>query len=302
MKNKESRRLRMIVGITALVLSLNGSVGAQTFNIAVGGTGAAGAPGSNASHLSVWARTKPISGSWAYLVQSEVYVDTVTLGGVPDQPNRCGMLSPQLHRRQREQDRGGGLQLVSVPPPLPCQTNCGGSPILIPLGKSPEIKVSDVEHGVVFDIDGDGVVENVSWPECNAGFLAIDLNNNGIIDNGKELFGDADGSPNGFEKLLMLLGDISKVPIAKDLPIGAHGLDASFPLFSKLLVWHDGNRDGYSQANEIEPASNYLTKISLNYKFVWKKDPNGNTFKFQGWIEVPSGGRRPIYDVYFVTQ
>ena len=48
------------------------------------------------------------------------------------------------------------------------------------------------EDGVLFDLDGDGKLEQVAWTRANAGiaFLAIDKNENGMIDNGTELVGN----------------------------------------------------------------------------------------------------------------
>ncbi len=45
------------------------------------------------------------------------------------------------------------------------------------------------DQGVLFDIDGDGVLERVGWVGPDDGFLAVDANNNGRIDGVSELFG-----------------------------------------------------------------------------------------------------------------
>ena len=44
---------------------------------------------------------------------------------------------------------------------------------------------------MTFDIDGDGDVEQVSWtePGADVAFLALDVDQNGKITSGKELFG-----------------------------------------------------------------------------------------------------------------
>ena len=46
------------------------------------------------------------------------------------------------------------------------------------------------ENGVHFDLDGDILKEKTTWISKKDGFLSIDLNDNGKIDNGAELFGD----------------------------------------------------------------------------------------------------------------
>lgn len=50
-----------------------------------------------------------------------------------------------------------------------------------------------------FDLDSDGNFEEVPIPTAGRGFLAIDLNGDGIVTNGLELFGPATG--NGFREL-----------------------------------------------------------------------------------------------------
>lgn len=51
----------------------------------------------------------------------------------------------------------------------------------------------------VFDIDSDGTDENLPLLMPGRGFLALDQNNDGMINNGQELFGPNTG--NGFEEL-----------------------------------------------------------------------------------------------------
>lgn len=78
-----------------------------------------------------------------------------------------------------------------------------------------------------FDIDSDGKADRISFPKSGSGFLALDRNGDGKIDNGSELFGAASG--NGF----------------KDLAAHDHDrngfIDANDSIFSKLkLLIKDG--------------------------------------------------------------
>ncbi len=70
-------------------------------------------------------------------------------------------------------------------------------PLVIDLGLS-GIELTSVENGVHFDLDKNGFAEKTAWIGEEDGFLAYDRNNNGIIDNGGELFSDqvvmSDGS------------------------------------------------------------------------------------------------------------
>ncbi|MES2935222.1 MAG: hypothetical protein V4805_17240 [Pseudomonadota bacterium] len=74
-----------------------------------------------------------------------------------------------------------------------------------------------------FDLDADGKAEDVPLLAGNSGFLALDLNGNDKIDNGRELFGA--GSGNGFADLAQYDSD------------GNGWIDESDPIFQQLKVW-----------------------------------------------------------------
>ena len=74
------------------------------------------------------------------------------------------------------------------------------------------IKGTNLDYKINFDLDNNGFKEATSWISENDALLAIDRNNNGIIDNGSELFGNKTksntariytnpNSKNGFEAL-----------------------------------------------------------------------------------------------------
>lgn len=50
-----------------------------------------------------------------------------------------------------------------------------------------------------FDLDADGTRENISMPSAGRGFLALDSNGDGMVNDGSELFGPTTG--NGFAEL-----------------------------------------------------------------------------------------------------
>ena len=75
-----------------------------------------------------------------------------------------------------------------------------------------------------FDIDSDGKKDQISLLKNGNGFLALDKNNNGTIDNGNELFGTKSGD--GF-------ADLSKYDDDKN-----GWIDANDKIFDKLRIWH----------------------------------------------------------------
>ena len=44
--------------------------------------------------------------------------------------------------------------------------------------------------GVYFDLDADGTKEKTAWVKASDGFMVKDRDGNGVIDSGKELYGD----------------------------------------------------------------------------------------------------------------
>jgi len=74
-----------------------------------------------------------------------------------------------------------------------------------------------------FDLDNDGAAEEISFAASGSGFLSFDKNNDGIINNGSELFGP--GTGNGFDELA-----------AYDMD-GNGWIDENDDVFSKLSVW-----------------------------------------------------------------
>lgn len=192
-------------------------------------------------------------------------------------------------------------------------SNCPGSPIVIATGKSLNYSLTRPKQGVLFDLDGDGVLEQISWTKENSevAFLALDRNGNGVIDNGTELFGDhtLPGVANGFAALHSLGG------------VNDDGMiDANDPLFASLLLWTDRNHNGISEPDELAPASNTLEAIGLGYTITTKTDSAGNLYRLEGWArraedgktgkDKPSGNSWQtrqtrefrIYDVYLVNQ
>lgn len=95
-------------------------------------------------------------------------------------------------------------------------------PLVINLrGKLP--KTTDSEK-IEFDIDSDGKADRIASLESGNGFLALDKNKNGKIDNGGELFGTASG--NGFADLAKYDEDSNGV------------IDENDSVFKDLKIWH----------------------------------------------------------------
>jgi hypothetical protein len=87
-----------------------------------------------------------------------------------------------------------------------------------------------------FDLNGDGEVEQIHHLKVGSGFLALDLNGDGIINDGSELFGPSTGD--GFGELA-----------AHDLDSNGW-IDEADEVFQKLRLWNgDSQQLTLAQAN-----------------------------------------------------
>lgn len=123
-------------------------------------------------------------------------------------------------------------------------------PLIINLD-SDVTSVSDVKFR--FDLDGDGEEEDVSFAGEGSGFLALDLNGNGVIDDGSELFGTKSGD--GFSDLAAYDED------------GNSWIDENDAVYEKLRVWvkdADGG-DRLLTLKEANVGAIYLGSVSTEF-------------------------------------
>ena len=119
-------------------------------------------------------------------------------------------------------------------------------------------EIIDKANGPYFDKDNNGYSERIDWTATDS-FLALDLNKNGKIDNGSELFGDTtvlidkDGkyAANGFEALIQYDENDDGIINKED------------SVFVDLRLWLDQDADGISTDNELTTlADNKIVAIS----------------------------------------
>ena len=100
-------------------------------------------------------------------------------------------------------------------------------------------------NGAYFDHDANGFAEQTGWVSGDDGLLVMDRDNDGVIEDGTELFGDqtilktGKTASDGFEAL-------AEWDDNKDGKI-----DANDAIWSKLKIWQDADGDGYSSSRDV---------------------------------------------------
>ena len=134
-------------------------------------------------------------------------------------------------------------------------------PIALDLNANGKIDTLSLENGVFFDHNGDKVAFKSSWVNSSDGILARDIDGDGKITSGAELFGN-------FTKLKN--GELAKngAQALKDLDDNNDGIfDSNDKAFNEILVWQDKNSDGISQKNELKTLNEHNIK-SIDLEFM----------------------------------
>jgi hypothetical protein len=158
------------------------------------------------------------------------------------------------------------------------------------------------ESRVKFDLAGEGTRVQTGWVNPSMGFLAMDKNGNGRIDDGTELFGEATRLSNG---------KISKngYTALADLDENNDGVVSSADSrFGSLLVWLDSNGNGVTENGELRSlASLQIEKLGVAYS---PSVRHGNPKMFENDVRYEARYWGPArcgiegclsFDVYFST-
>ncbi len=153
------------------------------------------------------------------------------------------------------------------------------------------VHTTTLDKGVVFDIQGNGQSVQTAWVDATDGLLALDLNNDGLINNGTELFGDSTrlGSVNkaqdGFQALAQYDGNQDGV---------IDGLDA---VFANLKVWVDANQNGMSEASELRSLAQLGVQSLQLAAMPGTQMDNGNLLALLSTWTDTSGHTHALADV-----
>lgn len=115
-----------------------------------------------------------------------------------------------------------------------------------------------------FDLDCDGTLDTISMLQKGSGYLALDKNGDGIINDGSELFGTKSGD--GFKDLAIYDKDQNG------------WIDENDEIFDKLMIWskdEEGNDTMYT-LKEAGVGAIALQKVQTDFSLNSLKDNNTN--------------------------
>lgn len=155
-------------------------------------------------------------------------------------------------------------------------------PLYLDIDGNGSASLTSAEDGILFDINGDGAMERSAFVRGSDVFLAYDRNGNGLIDSGKELFGDQNGAVNGFAELAKFDSDANGLIDSRD---------AVYSNLSGARLDKSGNLEMLSLA-ELGVSSISLTSIDSR-----DEAEGGNLIAQRGYYLSSAGQQMSAADV-----
>ncbi len=220
-------------------------------------------------------------------------------------PSECDMANFLNVTNSEQSPPGHGCPEVCAVDPESCSPlNTCQSPIIVNLdGKG--LEFSGPDDPVRFDLGALGYKELITWTKRGSSdaFLVLDLNGNGCVDNGRELFGNytllSDGHMAGNGYVALAQYDEPAEGGNRDGVI-----DRFDAIYSRLRLWTDINHDGIAQVSEVVSLTDAgLVALDLNYHRSERRDRYGNRLRFMSDAWIRKGGheqRTSTADVFFI--
>ncbi|HXE11310.1 MAG TPA: hypothetical protein VN633_04270 [Bryobacteraceae bacterium] len=176
---------------------------------------------------------------------------------------------------------------------------CPNSPIVIDAFDE-GFHLTNVSGGVQFRVLPGEMPSQMSWtdPQWRNGWLVLDRNGNGTIDDFTELFGDLTPQPKGSDPNGYLALALFDQPMNGGNSNGV--IDPDDSVYDHLRLWIDANHNGISEPEELHTLRDLgIFKIDLNYHLSRYVDQNGNSFRYKSriWDEA-SHAHNVCYDVF----
>jgi len=157
------------------------------------------------------------------------------------------------------------------------------------------IKTLSINTGVKFDILANGSTIQTGWVGPQDGLLVSDRNNDGVINDGSELFGSSTVLANG-QKAVDGYQALAQLDSNSDGVINQQDSE-----FGKLSVWVDANSDGLTETGELKSLSELgITQLNVNAQSVSQFN-EGNLIGLTSTYQTNDGQQHISADVWFVV-
>lgn len=139
-----------------------------------------------------------------------------------------------------------------------------------------------------FDLDADGQADQIPFVRSGSGFLTLDLDNDGMVNDGRELFGPTSGD--GFAELAGYDSD------------GNNWIDENDPIYNRLRIWtkDETGQDRLLALGQAGVGAIYLGSVTARFDL---KDANnqlqGSARQAGVWLRE-NGGAGTIQQVDLV--
>ncbi|NBT56285.1 MAG: heme utilization protein, partial [Betaproteobacteria bacterium] len=168
------------------------------------------------------------------------------------------------------------------------------SPIIFDLNGD-GVRTLSVTAGVKFDVFAQDIRVQTGWVSPEDGLLVLDINQDGVINDGSELFGSSTKLANGAN------ADDGYAALREMDSNHDGSISQDDDVFAHLGVWVDHNSDGVSNADEVKSLDALgITKIDLQAMAELSKD-NGNLLGLTSSYETTDGVKHAAADVWFVA-
>lgn len=176
--------------------------------------------------------------------------------------------------------------------PLP-DTPISEDPLVLDLDGD-GVETVGLSANISFDYNQDGIFEQTGFVAADDALLVVDLNNDGVINGGSELFGNhsllSDGtySEHGFQTLA-------------DYDTNKDGVvNSSDTNFGKIKLFKDINQNGRTDAGELKSLADFnISQLSSIYTHAGYFDSAGNWRSDKGSYEKTDGQRLEMSEVWF---
>lgn len=145
------------------------------------------------------------------------------------------------------------------------------------------------ESKIDFDLNADGSEESISFVRSGSGFLALDKNQDGIVNDGSELFGPTTG--NGFAELAAYDED------------GNGWIDEADSVYDRLGVWtRDAQgREFLSSLREMNVGAVYLQSADTPFELKDSQNETDGLVRATGIYLTETGDVRTVQQVDLVA-